>query len=365
VLVAALTLSAVSASAALAAPEWYAETGGSFGKVTSPVTIHGTTANLTVTDPGAYVAVACEGTVASTIEASGKGKITSYSMANCHATEGECPDMTAFAENLPWKTELYETAGSVRERIVSGGSGTPAWTFDCDGKHIYTCDLNTSAKMVNTLGGAQAVFNTLSNKTTCTDSPEGGEWKGSITSTASEKGVEAIEVEPLPSPGWDLSGVPLSKSVATTVKGKVTLTAEEGGPLTIECEDTGAGSVGPGGVDEVTSMTLSHCVTTAGKCENPTMTALELPWHLELTVTEGVLVLATAGKDRLGYAPECQGVLKGECTGSAQSTSMEMVEGLVEAAYPGQKLSKCSFYPSSFAGNQFIEATKGKLEVTQ
>ncbi len=373
-LAAALVLGAVGASSALAAPEWYVKTGGSFGKVTSAHSIAASHVNLTVEDSaGAPVALKCtEGKVEGTIEAGGVGKITTYNMSDCQATLGSCSTPSAEAVNLPWKTELYSEGTRVRARLVSGGSGTPGWHFTCGGVGHATCNFNTSANMVNTVGGAEAIFNKESNKTACTGGAEAGRLEGSLTFASSEKGVEAIKIEPLESPEWRLGGKPLTESVATTVSGHVLVTDEpEGVKLNaVECEYTGTGSVGPGAVGEETSIVFSGCAVKAGKCPKPGLEVGRLSWHTELAVFEGVLQEDLNGSGaRPLYVITCTGIVKDQCYGPFHSSSMANVgtEGGVESPYRdnGLECTAGGKATGSVEGSQITRATKGKLEVTQ
>lgn len=376
-LAAALALGAVGASSALAAPEWYVKTSGSFGKVASAHSIAATHVNLTVEDSGgAPLTVKCaEGKVEGTIEAGGVGKITTYTMNACKPTLGNCPSMSATAVHLPWKTELYSEGTEVRERLVSGGSGTPGWNIVCGGIAYATCNFNTSANMVNTVGGAEAIFNKESNKTSCSNGgAESGRLEGSLTFGSSEKGVEAIKVEPLESPEWRLGGKPLTESVATKLRGRVKVTDESKGvvAVSVECEYTGAGSVGPSTTGEESSITMSGCAVKGGVCPKASLSAPGLPWHTALAVSEGVLqedvtTNGTGGHPR--YNVICAGIIEDTCDGPFDSSRVTNlgIEGGIEAPYldTGLECSLTGKGDGSVEGYQVTEATKGKLEVTQ
>jgi hypothetical protein len=325
--------------------------------------------NLTVTDNGTGVGLRCTaGKVEGAIEAGGLGKISTYRMSLCTTTSGSCPSPNAEAVNLPWKTELYSAGAQVRERLVSGGSGTPGWQFTCSGHTTDRCYFNTSAYMLNTVDGAEAIFNKESNKTACTGGAEVGQLEGSIAFAASEAGVEAIEIEPLASPEWQLGGKPISAAVETAFGAIVKVSHEigVGKVLAVECEDRGAGTVGPGIVGEESSSVMSKCVTKSGTCPSPALHAENLSWSTELAVSEGALLdVATSGnKGSPGYQITCAGIIKETCTGMIAATLTNGTGG-VDATYSYKEMA-CSLggAPGVVEGVQVIEASKGgRLEV--
>ncbi len=174
---------------------------GVFNKLTGPLAVKGTGSNIKIEDTksggrGATCQIETEGTIA----AAGKGTITHYSASNCKPSPG-CSAVRAFLPvNLPWNTELYETAGTIRDRIVSGGSGTPEWQFECDtleGYRVEKCGLNTSLAAINgAIEGAVILqFDAATNKTGCGfGGAETGQWQGEFT-IAHPAGVGAIEVK--------------------------------------------------------------------------------------------------------------------------------------------------------------------------
>jgi hypothetical protein len=141
----------------------------------------------------------CQVETTGTVEAGGLGKITKYTVVACGQKKGknECGgSLSAYAVNLPWKTELYESGTQIVERIVSGGTGTPEFHMVCEG-HEDNCALNTSAAMENLGGGeaVDAVFGPGSGKTFCgAGGSEASKWEGELR-IARPAGVEGLVVK--------------------------------------------------------------------------------------------------------------------------------------------------------------------------
>jgi hypothetical protein len=169
---------------------------GVFSKLTSSLAVK-PTGKLKIEDRGGLgaIGVKCSIEATGTIEAGGKGTITSYSATGCEAT-GACNSMnTVLSINLPWKTELSEVEGVVEDKIVNGGSGVPQWKFECTGsiRQSDTCNLNMSPALRNFEEHVGALFNQSTN---CSrDSHEGeGRWEGELA-IAPPAGVEAIQAK--------------------------------------------------------------------------------------------------------------------------------------------------------------------------
>jgi hypothetical protein len=164
---------------------------GVFTKVTTPVPVTGT-GKLRLEDssgPGVECTFRTEGTVEST----GKGKIESFVSEGCSGLR-ECESVQRVAMvNVPWGTELYDTgSGATRERIVSGGSGTPEWEFQCKNlSRPDTCGLNTTMGLANySEGDVGEAFDGESNRTSCTfGGKESGKWTGELKLRTSKAGA--------------------------------------------------------------------------------------------------------------------------------------------------------------------------------
>jgi hypothetical protein len=212
-LVAVVAISAVAASSAFASPEWYVKKAKVFAKVTSSVNVHGTdtwefveTKYEKKVGIPATLSISCTGEGEGTIKAGGDGTISHLGESSCKPgkTSGnQCKESVKVAGvDLPWKTELYKEGSTIRDRIVSGGDGTPGMELVCKtglfGEFTAFCSINTNTLMTNNVSGGlvEAELEKVSNKTHCSFSEEeSGEWKGTLKVTPDETGVEAIKVE--------------------------------------------------------------------------------------------------------------------------------------------------------------------------
>jgi hypothetical protein len=138
---------------------------------------------LTFVDTKEKSSVACtileEGTVGPNsadettkiIEEGGGAKIKCEGVLLCEKAGAETE-----AINLPWKTELYEAAGAIRDRVGLAGGKTPGWKVSCmvlGIKVTDTCEGRTTAAMKNILNGelltgtAEVTFNEEAATGTC------------------------------------------------------------------------------------------------------------------------------------------------------------------------------------------------------
>jgi hypothetical protein len=215
-LIAVFALTAIAASPALAAPEWYVKKAGVFKKLTGTETVKVNfegTFEVSDTKFGPLkrpLAVSCtaKGEEArGEIKSAGTGVISSFEteIAKCKPAtveHNECRSVEHDASvHLPWKTELYTEGSEIRARIVNDGAGTPDWAWTCEvfsGSGGDECGVAGSTHVSNNaLGGfAEATFDTKSAKTECfLGKKEAGEWKGVMKVKANQTGVEAIKVE--------------------------------------------------------------------------------------------------------------------------------------------------------------------------
>jgi hypothetical protein len=162
-----------------------------FSKVTKAQPVRGSARFLTIEDKGTKtLGGACEVTTEGTVSTGGKGTVTLF-IANCNPV-GSCTGVEKTeAIGLPWETELYESGGVIRQRIVSSGKGTPALAFTCTGMERDECLLNVSPEIIsrNPAENVFAVFSETLTKTTCKiGGSEKGVWKGEL-SIAPESGT--------------------------------------------------------------------------------------------------------------------------------------------------------------------------------
>jgi hypothetical protein len=154
---------------------------------------------LTVEDQGyGGLAVACNVETGGTLEASGKGTITSYAATNCKPQAGCSTMNTVLAVHLPWHTELVEVGGAIHDAIVSGGSGTPEWRFECTGSFrlVDSCGINESPNALDgALGSVSVLFNEAEKVGCSLGGASKGAWRGEL-SVAPPTGAVALKVKP-------------------------------------------------------------------------------------------------------------------------------------------------------------------------
>jgi len=121
---------------------------------------------------------------------------------------------------------------------------------------------------------------------------------------------------------WLHNGEPISTPQATTLTSSgLRLTDENSGlfgeTVTVECDRTGTGTVGPGNQGRVTSVTLEKCHTVQGACgPSPTVSPANLPWNTEL-VEEGGQIrdrIRNSGAGNPGWTVSCSFGITDTCT---------------------------------------------------
>ncbi len=109
-------------------------------KGTEKVVSNGT---LTLTDTkissllGGPVTVQCSGTDEGTIGPKNLDVTTGIKVTACNIVsgkEGGCKKLVKNAEpvGLPWQTEVFETEGTLRDKLTEDGKGQPGWDVDCE-----------------------------------------------------------------------------------------------------------------------------------------------------------------------------------------------------------------------------------------
>jgi hypothetical protein len=185
-LVGVLVVGAVASASALAVtPEWKFE-----GKaIKTPINVTGWwegTGKLKLSDSALNTELSCEtkstnAISAKTLETSDIvwEKCTFVKQGVCESAENYEP--TSEAVGLPWKSELYEEGGKLRERIKSSKGATVGWAFTCReagsivGQKCTASEL--TAGLSNVTGGVDAAFESLTPKLSC------GEGSGSLEGT--------------------------------------------------------------------------------------------------------------------------------------------------------------------------------------
>jgi hypothetical protein len=183
-----------------------------------------------------------------------------------------------------------------------------------------------------------------------------------------------------PKDEWRVNGAVLTKATEVTWKGKIQLTAH-GVEATVECEDAGTGSAGPGLIGEVTKWTASKCryIKTGPYCEEknstqaPSLVAEALPWKSELGTAEGVthdvLFAGNGARPRITLRCFVLGVRSwvAVCTGNVLGATTNTSIGVTDELLATEEL-ECESHvnkpgPATLEGAQSIEAVGGgKLE---
>jgi hypothetical protein len=168
---------------------------GTYSKVTSALSIAGS-GELSIEDKGySSIGLACEHQLTGTVESGGKGTISTITRSNCKL-EGACTSLARLETlGLPWKTELIESEGVIREKITSAGE-TPGVLFECStplGTVEDRCSLTASPELVNGLeGNVFARFGEGLPKTSCRlGGSEAGLWRGEFTFTPTSGALKA------------------------------------------------------------------------------------------------------------------------------------------------------------------------------
>ncbi len=214
----AVGLMAFAVAPALAAPKWYkcTENAGSGTKYEDSactkalpagkfewVEIKAATA---VTEEGELefedsktslgaVRLKCKVVSVGTVGPGSEDTIEKVTTSGCKVVKGTCGSPTVEAIHLPWKTELTEIGGEIRDILKSGGTGLPGYKSTCTViiKISDTCEAETNAAVqYNLTGGvAEVKFDPKSPKATCTQSKAAtGSVEGTLTGTT--KGIRAM-----------------------------------------------------------------------------------------------------------------------------------------------------------------------------
>jgi hypothetical protein len=298
----ALASSAFGASAALAAPEWYATTpqwaqGGTALTGSVGTTWSGT---VTLTDEGwPATTVQCNDSGAGTAGAAAAGTETSWTLTGCtlvHA--GNCERFEEVkATGLPWSTELGYSGGSVKESYLTTGA---SFVIKC----VYTGGLKIADQcnirpdtytLTNASEGVNAAFG--SEKTNCS---LGGNGKGSFTGTRLIKATAGPKLEVL--------GVSkkLTSSLAVTATGKLRLEDTGFGGFGAECEVETTGTLGTAGKGTITGYNAHGCVGVNGCPTLSTTEPLNLPWNTEVNALYENQILS-GGSGTPGWRFRCSG----------------------------------------------------------
>jgi hypothetical protein len=301
------------------------------------------------------------------------GEVTKFLLNTCNnpATECEAAKGLEFEFlNLPWHTALVIVEGKPRDVISSGGKGAPGLRVYCTvfgkvGTLVEECSGTLKTSATNTTSGVEGSFD--GEQLSCKHETVAS--KGTVEGSLLTQSKSGAALEVTRPENWLQGGKALTGSIATKTSGTVKLTdeASTGGVLSVECKDTGGGSAGTSGSDELTKLSFSSCkLVSDGPCEaavTPNIVPLHLPWHSELVLSEGLTprthdVSLSGGSGLPGLRIECRigGIfyIADECTASALKTSAKNVSAGVEGVFDGEKLT-CT--ASSKKGTGVLEGT--------
>lgn len=274
--------------------------------------------------------------------------------------------------------------GKPQDVISSGGKGNPGVRIYCSVLGVRTlaeeCSGTLRTSATNSASGVEGSFDGEQLSCSHFSVASKGTVEGSLlTQSKSGAALEATRPE-----NWLQGGKALTGSIGTkTSSGSIKLTDQEvtsWGVLKVECKESGEGTAGVSGADELTKLSFSACkLVSDGPCEAavaPAVTPVHLPWHSELVLSEGLTprthdVSVSGGKGVPGFVIECRflGVYQvvDECTASALKTGAKNVSTGVEGTFDGEKLT-CSGsgkkQTGALEGTQLTEAITGSaLEV--
>ncbi len=134
------------------------------------------------------VIVQCAGTDVGSIGPKQFDRIVTVTTVGCTNVENCGGTIKAEAVNTPWQTELFETEGKIRDKIVSETSGKePGWKVTCTGvSDVCEAITTTATENVQSTGVVNAIFDSKSAKAKCSGGTLSGEVTGKIVNRSSE-----------------------------------------------------------------------------------------------------------------------------------------------------------------------------------
>jgi hypothetical protein len=274
--------------------------------------------------------IECSVTYKGSAAASSAGEITALTATGCtgisvagkeyNCASTKAAPTTMEAVHLPWRTELVTVEKTTRERIVSGGSGTPGFKWSCHQLGValkQECVGTLGARVTNTESGVTTAFEP-SEKLVCNPGSAEGWVEGSqkVVATGGDKLTAATDEGE-----WYKNASPLTGATPVSWAGTVELSDDlhSLGEAHVRCEDSGTGEAGSEYKGEMTKWTFSNC-TGSGVCEvaGATIEALHLPWNTELATVEKTIrnYMVSSGKGAPYFLMQCKGVgmtIKNEC----------------------------------------------------
>jgi hypothetical protein len=303
VLVGALALWVAVPAIASAAPATWKLNGSSISESVAT----SWSGKVKLVDNGATQGVECAETAEGSVGASGTGEVSKLTLSSCVGLPGcESSGATASALNLPWHTELSSVEGTLHDKLVSGGKGTPEIKFLCKVLRVKvedTCSGTFDTIVTNVTGGVNAAFN-ASEKLTCSiGGSNKGYLEGSQSVVASKGGTLSAVASP---PVWLSEGLPIEgegKAIESG-EGKVSLYVfSQVGTLGVRCEEKARGVAGVAGAGTITELTFSKCEDAPFESEcrgKYSIEAAHLPWKTSLSFGAKEAVDETFAADGAG-----------------------------------------------------------------
>jgi hypothetical protein len=275
------------------------------------------------------------------------GTITGKAVVTCTRVSGEYCESAIELErrHLPWSTELVTVNGLQRNKISTGGSGTPEWWIRCNAgavKHELFCTgAETTTSMTNLSETVKAAFDEESSRGSCN---VGAEKQLVITGSGIIKPVAGGTLR-VANPEWLINGAFVEPAVTTIAKGALKLidTNAPGGKRVVECATEGEEAVGPRTRGEVKApLSLTSCkFVEKGSCESLVSTTPKgLPWRTSLATNEGATreLITEDGGGLPGFEVTCKTILGNvtdTCTGNT-SALVKVVTGGVDETFDSQ-----------------------------
>lgn len=273
----------------------------------------------------------------------GEGEIKTRALSGCKvlsSTNPYCTTTTAIEIKsiaLPWHTQLGKSGGATRDYITKTSSGEPGIELKCGAVKAAT-EGNTSTAVKTVAGGVDETFDSGSEGfTSWNDGGTGGKPEGTQLLESPSGGALAVALLG----EWLKAEKPLTGTEIANSSGSVKLLVAfqgiiGGGASEIGCNESGKGTVGPGGEAEVTSTSLTGCEVIREVGHPPctrglgaTVRGLELPWHTLLYSGVG----ATREYGSRAYEIVCDGltVFGTGQTSTALETTGEGVNQIFDA----------------------------------
>lgn len=359
VLVAAFAFSAVAASAAIAAPEWYSSStkpapewwqGGS--KLSSAINVK-TSGKVWMEDRGAPMAVSCESSGEGTAGTGAAGKLTSWTLSGCAPTakaineKGEevanaCLSVTktSLFKKLPWRGTLTLSKGTLQDVLIGEGKEELGFQFECNtslGKVADECsatEKQISVPVSNVSGGVEATFGSEPLYKCSVSNKKAGVMRSS-------QRIEAVSGGALETHIVEGAYSKLTSSIGVKATGTITMEDKVLGEG-FSCQMEYNGTIGSGGKGTITSGSATSC-HGVGECASvKELTAVGYPWATQLSATGEVISdKIVSGLETPGYLFECSGGHPDTCNMTVSPQLTNGLEGDVFARF-GEAITSCS-----------------------